>query len=104
MAGAPQHTLHTCKYSSGHEHVDGFYIIAQTGTWEVQSANRERCEIIASQRHNKTAHLYVLVEMDGLIVDIVPHEEVVDTRQKGHLRQGEDVHELLHCMAVCALQ
>lgn len=49
---------------------------------------------------NKTADLYIFVEMDWLIVDVVSHEEVVDTRQKGHLRQGEYVHELFHRMAM----
>lgn len=42
--------------------------------------------------------------MDRLIVDIVLHEEVIDTAQEGHLRQGEYVHELFHGVAVGALQ
>ena len=54
--------------------------------------------------NSKTAHLHVFVEMHWLIVDIVPHEEVVDTGQQGHLRQGENVHELLHGLAMGALQ
>lgn len=38
--------------------------------------------------------------MHRLVVDVVLHEEVVDTAQEGHLWQGEDVHELLHGVAV----
>lgn len=52
----------------------------------------------------KHANLYVFVEMDRLVVDVVSHEEVIDTRKEGHLREGEDVHELLHCVAMYALQ
>ena len=50
------------------------------------------------------SHLHVFVEMDWLVVDVVPHEEVIDAGQEGHLRQGEDVHELFHGLAVGALQ
>ena len=53
---------------------------------------------------NKIVHLYVFVEMDRLIVDIVPHEEVIDTGQESHLRQGEYVHELFHGVAMDTLQ
>lgn len=42
--------------------------------------------------------------MHRLVVDVVLHEEVVHAGQEGHLRQGEDVHELLHGVAVGALQ
>lgn len=42
--------------------------------------------------------------MDWLIVDIVPHEEVIDAGQERHLRQGEYVHELFHCVAMGTLQ
>lgn len=42
--------------------------------------------------------------MDRLVVDIVPHEEVIDTGQEGHLRQGKYVHELLHGVAMGTLQ
>lgn len=42
--------------------------------------------------------------MYWLIVDVVLHEEIVNAGQEGHLRQGEDVHELLHGVAVGALQ
>lgn len=52
----------------------------------------------------KRVYLYVFVEMDRLIVDIVPHEEVIDTGQKGHLRQREYVHELFHGMSMRTLQ
>lgn len=54
--------------------------------------------------NHKIVHLYVFVEMDWLVVDVVPHEEVIDTAQEGHLRQGENVHELFHAVAVGALQ
>lgn len=56
------------------------------------------------QNNKKIVHLYVFVEMDWLIVDIVPHEEVIDTGQEGHLRQGEYVHELFHSVAMGTLQ
>lgn len=49
-------------------------------------------------------HLQVFVEVHWLIVDVVLHEEIVHAGQKGHLRQGENVHELLHGVAVGALQ
>lgn len=42
--------------------------------------------------------------MDWLIVDVVPHEEVIDAAQEGHLRQGEYVHELFHGVAMWTLQ
>lgn len=51
-----------------------------------------------------TPHLHVFVEVHRLIVDVVLHEEVVHAGQKGHLRQGENVHELLHGVTVGALQ
>lgn len=50
------------------------------------------------------AHLYVFVKMHWLIVDVMPHEEVIDTGQEGHLRQGEYVHELFHGVAMGTLQ
>lgn len=53
---------------------------------------------------NKAGYLYVFVEMHRLIVDVVLHEEVVNAGQEGHLRQGEYVHELLHGVAMRALQ
>lgn len=49
-------------------------------------------------------YLYVFVEMDGLVIDVVPHEEVVDTREECHLRQREYVHELFHSVAMYTLQ
>lgn len=51
-----------------------------------------------------TTHLDVLVEMDGLIVDVILQKVLVDTGQEGHLGQGEDVHELLHGVSVRTLQ
>lgn len=52
----------------------------------------------------KMANLHVFVQMHRLIVDVVLQEEVVNTGQEGHLRQGEYVHELLHGVAVGTLQ
>lgn len=49
-------------------------------------------------------NLYVFVEMHWLIVDVVLHEEVINTGQEGHLRQGEYVHELFHGVAMGTLQ
>lgn len=51
-----------------------------------------------------TLHLHVFVEVHRLVVDVVLHEEIVHAGQKGHLRQGENVHELLHGVTVGALQ
>ena len=48
-------------------------------------------------------YLDVFIQVDRLVVDVVPHEEVVDAGQQRHLRQGEDVHELLQGVAVRAL-
>lgn len=48
--------------------------------------------------------LHVFVQVHRLVVDVVLHEEVVYAAQKGHLWQGEDVHELLHGVTVRALQ
>lgn len=53
---------------------------------------------------NRRVYLHVFVEMDWLVVDIVPHEEVIDAGQKSHLRQGEYVHELFHGVSMRALQ
>lgn len=52
----------------------------------------------------KMVNLHVFVEMHRLIVDVVLQEEVVNTGQEGHLRQGEYIHELLHGVAVGTLQ
>lgn len=41
-------------------------------------------------------NLDVFVQVHGFIVDAVLQEVLVHTGQQGHLRQGEDVHELLH--------
>lgn len=54
--------------------------------------------------NNKIVHLYVFVKMHWLVVDVVPHEEVADAGQEGHLRQGEYVHELFHGVAMGTLQ
>lgn len=54
--------------------------------------------------NERTADLHIFVQMHRLVVDVVLHEEVVNAGQQGHLRQGEDVHELLHGVAVGALQ
>lgn len=53
---------------------------------------------------HKIVHLDIFVEMDWLIVDVVPHEEVIDAGQEGHLWQGEYVHELFHGVAMRTLQ
>lgn len=55
------------------------------------------------QNYNRVVHLYVFVEVDGLVVDVVAHEEVVDAGQERHLRQGEYVHELFHGVAMGTL-
>lgn len=55
-------------------------------------------------KEDKIVHLYVFVEMDWLIVDVVPHEEVIDAGQEVHLWQGEYVHELFHGVAMRTLQ
>lgn len=49
-------------------------------------------------------HLDVFVQVDGLIVDVVFQEVLVHTGQQRHLRQGEDVHELLHGVSVGTLR
>lgn len=49
-------------------------------------------------------HLDVFVQVHGLVVDVVLHEEVVDARQEAHLWQREDVHELFHGVAVSTLR
>lgn len=60
--------------------------------------------IAKTQNNTRIVHLHVFVEMHRLIVDVVLHEEVVDTTQESHLGQGEYVHELFHGVAVGALQ
>lgn len=47
--------------------------------------------------------LDVLVQVHGLVVDVVLEEVLVHARQQRHLGQREDVHELLHGVAVGAL-
>lgn len=42
--------------------------------------------------------------MDRLIVNVVLQKVLVHTGQEGHLRQGEDVHELFHGVSVGTLQ
>lgn len=53
---------------------------------------------------NERVHLHVFVEVDGLVVDVVPHEEIIDAGQEGHFREGEDVHELFHGVPVRTLR
>lgn len=48
--------------------------------------------------------LHVFVQVHRLVVNVVLHEEVVYAAQKGHLWQGEDVHELFHGVTMRALQ
>lgn len=44
MAGVPQRSLETCKYSYSHEHVAGFILITRTlAFFEIQSGKRECC-------------------------------------------------------------
>lgn len=58
-----------------------------------------------SARHGTTAsHLDVFVQMDRFIVDVVLEEVFVHAGEEGHLRQGEDVHELLHGVSMRTLQ
>ena len=73
-------------------------IVANIGCKVSQNIHQQQ------QINNKRVHLDVFVEMHGLVVDVMPHEEVVDTGQEGHLRQGENVHELLHGVAMGTLQ
>lgn len=58
------------------------------------------------QRHGtpRPHHLDVFVQVHGLIVNVVLQKVLVHTGQQGHLRQGEDVHELLHGVSVGTLQ
>ena len=51
----------------------------------------------------RNVYLDVFIQVDGLVVNVVSHEEVVDAGQQRHLRQGEDVHELLQGVAMGAL-
>lgn len=55
-------------------------------------------------RPHSSLHLDVFIQVDGLVVDVVSHEEVVDAGQQRHLWQREDVHELLQGVAVGALR
>lgn len=56
------------------------------------------------EEEEKRVDLNVFVEMHRLVVDVVAHEEVVDAGEERHLGQREDVHELLHGVAVGALK
>lgn len=49
-------------------------------------------------------HLHIFVEVDRLVVNIVLHEKIINAGQQGHLRQGENVHELFHALAVGTLK
>jgi len=53
---------------------------------------------------DRSVYLDVFIQVDGLVVDVVSHEEVVDAGQQRHLRQREDVHELLQGVAMGALR
>lgn len=54
-------------------------------------------------RFDEQLYLDVFIKMNGLVVDVVLHEVVIDTWQQRHFWQGEDVHELLHGVTVRAL-
>lgn len=41
-------------------------------------------------------HRDVFEEVNGIILDVVCDEEVICYSQESHLRNGEDIHELLH--------
>lgn len=84
----------TCEYINIHEIMAFFKKSYTLVIWKEKEG---------AAMTGKHTNLYVFVEMDRLVVDVVPHEEVVDTRKEGHLREGEDVHELLHCVAMYAL-
>lgn len=47
--------------------------------------------------------LDIFVEMHRLIVNVVLHEVIIDTRQQGHLRQREYIHELFHSVSMGTL-
>lgn len=49
-------------------------------------------------------YLDVFVEVDGLVVDIVLHEVVINGTQKVHLWERKDVHILFHCVAMGTLE
>lgn len=90
----------------------GFIVFTHTGPEEIESMNSADVSsdhyTPKDQRkvkwYDESFYLHVFVEMDRLIVDVVPHEEIIDTGQKSHLRQGEYVHELFHGMSMRTLQ
>ncbi len=48
-------------------------------------------------------YLNVFIKMNRLVVDVVLHEVVSNAWEQCHFWQGEDIHELLHGVAVRAL-
>lgn len=87
----------TCKHINTCEHV----LVLNYTLWLLRNATRDKEKAVMTTKHT---NLYIFVEVDRLIINVVTHEEVVDTRKEGHLREGEDVHELFHCVAMYALQ
>lgn len=69
------------------------------------SSTGQTCECLnrPSPANRTLTHLHVFVEVDGLIVDVVLHEVVIHTQQESHLRQRENIHELLHGVVVWTL-
>lgn len=45
-------------------------------------------------------YLHIFVEMNRLIIYVVFQEILIHARQESHLRQREDIHELLHGVAL----
>lgn len=54
-------------------------------------------------RFEEQLYLDVFIKMNRLIVNVVLHEVVINAWQQRHFWQGEDIHELLHGVAVRAL-
>lgn len=46
-------------------------------------------------------HRDVLKEVNWIIFNVVGDEKIICHCQEGHLRNGEDVHELLHLWPLC---
>lgn len=44
----------------------------------------------------------VLKEVDWIVIDVIGDEIVVGHGQEGHLRDGENIHELLYFRPLCA--
>lgn len=96
MVGVSLYTA-TCKHINTCEHV----VVLNYTLWLLRNTIRDKGKAVMTTKHT---NLYIFVEVDRLIIDVVTHEEVVDTGKKGHLREREDVHELFHCVAMYALQ